>query len=67
MTYYGVCQACSEAVTSERGRPAFQVTGFEVPRDQGGTNHVRCRERVPNRVWHEECLPAEEHEQESLL
>jgi hypothetical protein len=68
MTYYGVCQACSEAVKSPQ-RPAFQVTGFEVPRDQGGTNHVLRRERVPNKVWHERCLPPEKvsGEQGSLL
>lgn len=69
MTHYGICQECSEPVTSERGRPAFQVIGYEVPRDQGGTNHVLRRQRVPNRVWHEHCLPPGDYsgEQGTLL
>jgi hypothetical protein len=58
MTYFGVCQVCNQAVTSPQ-TPAFRVQGFEVPREQGGTNHIRNRERVPNMVWHEACLPSE--------
>jgi hypothetical protein len=69
VTYYGICQVCGHRVTSETGRPAFQVMGFEVPRDQGGTNHIIQRQRVPNRVWHERCLPEARNEgvQEALL
>lgn len=74
MTYFGVCEACGEPVqttgadrfSSDR-QPAFPVTGWEVPRAQGGTNHVRNRERVPNRVRHVACLPADDAGQERLL
>jgi hypothetical protein len=72
MTYYGVCEACHHAVDTNaedprHRRPAFPITGFEVPREGGGTNHIRNRERVPNRVRHEACLSAEPAEQGSLL
>lgn len=66
MTYYGVCEEChhpvdSTAVDVTKRRPAFPITGFEVPREQGGTNHVRNRVRIPGRVRHADtCLPAED-------
>jgi hypothetical protein len=59
MTYFGKCEKCHLPVTSP-ARPAFQVVGFEVPREQGGTNHIRNRKRTPNKVWHEGCLPRED-------
>jgi hypothetical protein len=69
MTYFGTCEACSEPVVgfsgSERG-PAFPVEGWEVPREQGGTNHVRNRRRVPGRVRHVGCLPGDDAAQEQM-
>lgn len=70
MTNFGVCEHCGKPVTSLAGHvPAYPVTGWEVHREAGGTNHVRCRERVPNRVRHEHCLPDQPggQNQESLL
>jgi hypothetical protein len=72
MTYYGVCEVChfpvqSDAEDQRHRRPAFPITGFEVPREGGGTNHIRNRERIPNRVRHVACLAAEPVEQGSLL
>lgn len=59
--HYGVCEKCHQPVISGSGQkhrgPAFPVTGWEVPREQGGANHIRNRERVPNRVRHVGCLP----------
>lgn len=52
----GRCEHCGEAVRDTAA--AYPITGWEVPRAQGGTNHVRERERVPNRVRHEGCLPS---------
>lgn len=73
MTFFGTCEVCGEAVVGYSGRtdraPAFPVTGWEVPREQGGTNHIRGRVRVPNRVRHVGCLSVDESRdvQESLL
>jgi hypothetical protein len=67
MTFYGMCEKCQQPVQSPQ-TPAFPITGFEVPRAQGGQNHVRNRQRVPGQVWHEVCLPRERiaAEQESM-
>lgn len=73
MTHYGVCEKCHQPVIDGSGQkhrePAFPVTGWEVPRDQGGTNHVRNRDRIAGRVRHVGCLPDPKISelQESLL
>lgn len=74
MAYYGACEKCGRAVdttavdVTER-RPAFPVTGWETLRSQGGANQIRNRQRVPNRVRHEKCIPRpdENEDQEALL
>lgn len=66
MTIYGTCEKCGEPVVSPQV-PAFPVTGWEVQRKGGGANSIRLRERVPERVRHEVCLPTAHETQESLL
>lgn len=51
-----MCQKCNQPVESPQV-PAFRVQGFEVPREQGGANHIVNRERIPNQVWHRYCIP----------
>lgn len=71
--YIGPCEKCEQPVYTGTGQkhrdPAFPVTGWEVPRAQGGANHIRGRERLPNRVRHVGCLPdpALNELQEALL
>jgi hypothetical protein len=52
----GVCERCGNPV--REGNAAYPITGWEVLRQQGGANAIRERERVPNRVRHESCLPS---------
>jgi hypothetical protein len=66
-TFYGTCEECGKPVTSAMSRPAYPVSGWEVPRAEGGANAIRGRRREPGRVRHEECLPREVPQQETLL
>ena len=39
------CSMCGGEIASTRGI-GYRITGVEVERDQGGTNHVMMRERT---------------------
>jgi hypothetical protein len=54
MSFAGWCKRCGDEVKVSEA--AYQVTGFEVARDGGGANQIRHRERVPNLVWHSDCV-----------
>jgi hypothetical protein len=49
-----VCHLCKKPIESS-DRVYFEVTGFERPRTQGGTNALRLREQT-GRVAHVECV-----------
>lgn len=59
MAFRGTCERCGQPVNPEADgrRAAYPVRGWEVERDGGGANQIRLRQRVPNRVRHERCLP----------
>lgn len=57
MTFVGECEICKQPVDRTH-RAAYPVTGWEVARSKGGTNHVIDRRRVPDRVAHWHCLEA---------
>lgn len=63
----GPCEHCGQQVRSDEA--AYPITGWEVARSAGGANAIRERERVPNRVRHERCLPArvQERAQQQLV
>jgi len=63
---YGTCEKCGQPVESPQ-TPAFPVTGWEVLRSAGGANAIRDRQRIPNRVRHEVCLPNGNEAQERML
>ena len=65
-THYGLCEKCHEPVV-EPQVPAYPVTGWELLRKQGGANVIHLRERIPNRVRHQKCLPKTNDEQGALL
>ena len=40
-----LCANCGEELVTIKGA-AFEIKGWEMPRDAGGTNHVLWRERT---------------------
>lgn len=74
MTFYGICENPDCPFPGKRVEgghtPAYPITGWEVGRSGGGANRIYARERIPNRVRHQTCLPQSgeaEEEQGALL
>jgi hypothetical protein len=51
------CIRCGTEIVTTRGI-AYEVTGFEVDREQGGTNHVLFRQRT-GKVMCQRCVTLE--------
>jgi hypothetical protein len=51
----GICGHCHKPVT-EQDIAAWPVTGFEVQREGGGANRILGRERVPDAIFHAQCI-----------
>lgn len=53
------CELCGGPI-GPRATFAERVSGWSLPREQGGQNVVRLREVVPDRVAHVECVKAKQ-------
>lgn len=64
-----VCDICGDPIT-DLAKAARKITGWEVPREAGGTNHILGRQGL-DRLAHPVCVkvgpPARRHDQGSFL